>query len=193
MVTLRHTVPYGQSMPTLTADAWTRAAAASLATDGVDAVRVERLASQLGVSKGSFYWHFADRQALLASVLAEWEARGTDAVIGAVEADAPEPRARVASLLARVFADHGADGIEVNLRAWARRDPDVAAVVDRVDARRVGYLADGLAAAGVGRDEAERRSRLAYRALLGEFLLRGSGRPPMPAADIDSLAALLTS
>lgn len=191
MVTLGHTVPYGQAMSTLTAEDWTRAAGAALGRDGVDAIRVERLAAQLGVSKGSFYWHFADRAALLRSVLADWESRGTAAVIASVE---EEPAgARVAALLRFVFADHGTDGIEVNVRAWASRDPEVAAVVERVDTRRTEYVCATLIDAGVEAREAQRRARLGYRTLLGEFLLRESGSPPLATGDIDALVALLVS
>ena len=69
----------------LTAADWTEAALDALARGGLPAVAVEPLAKELGATKGSFYWHFADRQALMAATLELWERRDTDRVIAAVD------------------------------------------------------------------------------------------------------------
>src|SRR3954454_25212776 len=86
----------------LTSDDWTRAALDALARGGLSAVAVEPLAKELGATKGSFYWHFADRSALIAAALALWEQRDTDAIIAAVDR-ADDATARLRNLLRLVF------------------------------------------------------------------------------------------
>ena len=68
----------GSPRPTLSPEDWTRAATEVLVDQGIDHVRVDVLAGQLGVTRGSFYWHFRDREALLRSVLQTWRAIGPD-------------------------------------------------------------------------------------------------------------------
>ena len=68
-------------------DDWAAAALTALADGGLAAVRVEALAPGLGASKGSFYWHFADRAALVDAALALWEERDTDTFVDALDAD----------------------------------------------------------------------------------------------------------
>ena len=101
-------------------------------------MRVEALAASLGVSKGGFYWHFTDRQALLEEMLDTWEKAGTEDVIARVESEPADPRAKLQQLfeLAR-SADFA---VELALRDWSRRDGDVAERLRRVDNRRMGYL-----------------------------------------------------
>ena len=74
---------------------WVNAAFERLGAGGVEAVRVEPLAKDLGVTKGSFYWHFRDREALLDAVLEAWEARETDHYIKTAETDGGQPGERL--------------------------------------------------------------------------------------------------
>jgi AcrR family transcriptional regulator len=185
-----NTLTYGHRMEDrLTRQDWLSAALGALARDGVAALRVEPLAKRLGVTKGSFYWHFADRSALLASVLAEWERRATDAVIVEVEAAGGDASARLA-LLFRITA--AADGrLDRAVRAWAANDADAAAVQARVDARRLAYLETQFAALGFSAGEGAGRARLAYQSVIGGFVL-GIARPGEERrADADRLHALL--
>lgn len=177
-------------MTTLTADDWIMAAAVRLGDSGVDAVKVEPLAAELGVSKGSFYWHFSNREGLLTGVLAKWEALGTEAIINAVERDAVGPQ-RLHRLLAQVFGNPQHDGIELGIRAWARRDPAVRLVVSRVDARRVDYVAALLVECDVPHREARTRAEFMYRTLIGEFVLRSHGAKPLPSKTLKILGASL--
>ena len=87
----------------LTAADWTEAALAALARGGLTAVAVEPLAKELGATKGSFYWHFADRNELLEAALVLWERRDTDRVIGAI-GDADDVVTRLRNLLHLAFA-----------------------------------------------------------------------------------------
>src|SRR6478735_631029 len=106
---------------------WVSAALAALASGGPAAVRVESLAQSLGVSKGGFYWHFKDRSALLEEVLASWEQHMVDEVITQVDGTRADARTRLRQLFD--LAATRADLLEVELavRDWARREPDVAA------------------------------------------------------------------
>src|SRR5215210_963058 len=87
----------------LTAADWTEAALAALARGGLAAVAVEPLAKELGATKGSFYWHFADRNELLVSTLELWERRDTDRVIGAI-GETDDVGIRLGNLLHVAFA-----------------------------------------------------------------------------------------
>lgn len=120
-------------------DGWLEAALEALAEGGIDAVRVEALARSLGVTKGSFYWHFSDRGDLLAALLDRWEDAGTQAIIAEVEAAGGGTRARARRLWKRtVETPHLA--AELAIRTWARHEEAVATRVRRVDDRRMGYL-----------------------------------------------------
>lgn len=181
-------------MATLHASDWTLAAAQRLATHGVDQVRVEPLAQSLGVSKGSFYWHFADREALLTSVLTMWDTHGTEAIIAAVNATANDPVTRVRALIDHTFGQPEHDGIELGIRAWARHDPAAKAATARVDARRIGYVTDLLLECGVAPATACTRAEFMYRTLIGEFVLRSHGHAPLPRETLVALGdSLVTS
>jgi AcrR family transcriptional regulator len=157
-------------------DDWVRAGVAALAAGGVGAVRVETLAKRLGVTKGSFYWHFADRDALLAAI-AEWERRQTQAVIDDVAAAGPaEPLARL-TLLSRIVGRLDIR-LEAAVRTWAVTDPRTAAAVARIDTARQAYLQEIIESAGAPADVAAGRARLLYYALIGQVV---SGPPDWPA------------
>ena len=146
---------------------WVGAALEALAEGGVEAVRVEVLARRLKVTKGSFYWHFQDRPALLAALREHWEAVATGAVIRKVEEGGGDAPTRLWRLMELTLP---ADGrVDMAMRAWAAVDAAAADAVQRVDRTRIAYL-EGLFA-GMGLDAAtvRARSRLAYFSLIGEF------------------------
>lgn len=124
-------------------EAWVDAAFRALAAGGPEAVRVEALASALGVTKGGFYWHFSNRSDLLDRMLADWEQAVVDTVIRTVDAGGGDPRDKLRELLeiafTFAFAGHGLE-VEMAIRDWARRDPMVAERLHRVDERRMAYL-----------------------------------------------------
>ncbi len=121
-------------------DNWIDAGLRSLAAGGPDAVRVESLAQELGVSKGGFYWHFSDRNRLLEEMLDRWEHVMVDAVIEQVEAKGGDAATRLRRLFGLGASVDDLLAVELAIRDWARRDADVAARVLRVDNRRMGYL-----------------------------------------------------
>lgn len=178
---------------TRTTDDWIAAGFAALADGGMAAVRVEPLAKDLGVTKGSFYWHFADRQELLTALLDQWEATGTEQIITEVDA-VDDPVDRLRALVALTFRrDTAYGGIEAGIRAWAMTVPDAAEVVRRVDARRVTYTTRLLEGAGVDPAVAPARAMLCYRMLIGELVWRGHGGTPLTDRELRELLALVTS
>lgn len=181
-----------RAMPRLSANDWVLAAEHALAQQGIDAVRVETLARDLGVSKGSFYWHFKDRDALLRAIQDDWEARATSEIIAAVDAAAEQPAERLRLLLERVFGtapEHQL--LETAIRAWGGVDRKFGMRVQRIDKRRIDYVAALLRDAGLDKDEAARRARLLYATLVGEFLMRSHGAPALTAEALRSLYLLL--
>ena len=145
---------------------WTEMALRVLADRGIEAVRVEPLARLLGVTKGSFYWHFADRRELLDSVLLGWEQAATLDVIDAVELACDEPDDRLRELTRLVFR-HGGP-LDRAVRAWASHDESAANAVARVDSRRYAFVRALLEAHGLTPPTAAMRARLLYTSLIGE-------------------------
>lgn len=140
----------------------------ALAGGGPEAVRIEPLARTLGVTKGGFYWHFKDRQALLDEMLDAWERTGVDEVIEAVEAEDGNARAR----LRRLFDLASASGgellrTELAVRIWARRDKAVAKRLRRVDNRRMDYMRSLFGAFCEDDDDVEARCLLAFSLFIG--------------------------
>ena len=174
----------------LSADDWTRAALAALADGGLAAIAVEPLAARLGATKGSFYWHFAGRDALVAATLERWERTATEDVITAIGVE-PDLAARL-----RLLMSHALDGgarVELALQPSAAH-PLVAPVLARVTLRRLDYLTALFRDLGFEPDIARERSVLAYTAYLGHAQLTHA--TPDAAPDplrryIESVTALL--
>jgi AcrR family transcriptional regulator len=149
--------------------AWVDAGLRALAAGGPDAVRVEALAAGLGVSKGGFYWHFTDRQALLEEMLDTWERAGTEDVIAHVDSHGAGPRAKLRQLFA--LSPSADFAVELALRDWSRRDGDVAERLHRVDNRRMGYLRSLFGQFCIDENDVEARSMLAYSLLIGSYFI----------------------
>jgi AcrR family transcriptional regulator len=120
--------------------AWIDAGLRALSAGGPDAVRVERLARALGVTKGGFYWHFDDRDGLLDAMLGTWERMVIDDVIDRVDGDGGDARAKLRRLFALAAARRDFVEVELAVRDWARRDEAAAQRLRRVDNRRMDYL-----------------------------------------------------
>lgn len=148
--------------------AWVEAALQALASGGPEAVRVEPLAAHLGVTKGGFYWHFADRAALIEEMLDSWEQRVVGDVIVQVEGGSGDPRAKLQHLFDLASAA-SADllPVELALRDWARRDAAVAARVRRLDDRRMAYMRTLFGPICADADDVEVRCILAFSLFVG--------------------------
>jgi AcrR family transcriptional regulator len=183
----------------LSAQDWVGAAVEALVAGGIAAVAVEPLATRLGTTKGSFYWHFANRDALLEAALADWERTDTEDVIGMVAAE-PDPTTRLHTLLTVAVGGRAEQpGGRVELALLAAPDhPLVAPVLARITERRLGYLEQTFAELGLPPAEARRRGLLAYTAYLGHAQLSRATPAAVPAgadlaAYIDATISLLTT
>jgi AcrR family transcriptional regulator len=156
------------------------AAYRAMADGGVVAVAVEPLARRLGVTRGSFYWHFEDRRSLIEAVLRRWEEEATEAAISVTEGVA-DPRERLVRLAEEAFGevrgDDSGGGEIFRRRAFdlavsdAAEDPVVRPFLMRVTERRIGYLEECYRALGLPPDEARHRAFLAYAAHAGTVRL----------------------
>lgn len=162
----------------LTPQDWIRAAAELLTDKSIDAVRVEVLSKNLGVTRGSFYWHFKDRDDLLRQLLTWWHDTATEQIIDQFEKRNIKPRELLRDLLALPF--HGeaakvAASIELAIRGWARRDLLARQFVDAVDNKRLSYIAQCFSALGFDISEARMRAFVLYSYEISESLLSNQG------------------
>jgi AcrR family transcriptional regulator len=181
-----NTVLYGLRMTTkrLTAQDWIGFALKTLAREGFQALKADVLARKLGVSRGSFYWHFAELGAFHARVIERWREVATEAIIaGLARYDLPEER--LDALLRGAFG-HSAL-LEVRMRAWADENARAARALSDVDRRRRAYIEKLLVEAGVSPALAEARTQLLYWAYLGAAL----GRNKLTGARLERIVAEL--
>jgi len=166
---------------------WIEEGLRALAAGGPDAVRVEVLAQALGVTKGGFYGHFADRNALLEAMLDSWERMTIDEVLERVERKGGDVRAKVRLAGALTFSRELLP-IDLAIRDWARRDQAVAERLRRVDNRRMDYLRLLFGAICGDQDEVEARSTLAFSLVIGHHFL-AADHGARSHADVLELAA----
>jgi AcrR family transcriptional regulator len=175
----RRAKPEAEARTRLTPDAWIDAATDVLVDHGIDHVRVDVLATRLGVTRGSFYWHFRDREDLLRRVLKAWQERATDALTRRLEqahGNSPQQQLRdVISLPHRGRAAGRAARIELAIRAWARRDAMAREVLDEADASRIAYHAQIFEALGYTPEESRLRAFTLYGLEVAESVLHRQG------------------
>lgn len=182
MVTLRaalanvNTVVYGGFVTDqLSARDWLDQGLKTLASNGFTALKAEPMAKAMGVSRGSFYWHFADVEAFHAAVLKHWHEVAVEQIIAGIEA-LPPGQSPIEQLLRRAFSRKPA--LESAIRSWATLDPVARAAVRGVDRRRLGYVESLLAASGLAPGVARARAQILYWAFLGFAL----SEKPLPRA-----------
>jgi AcrR family transcriptional regulator len=150
---------------------WIEEGLLALAAGGPDAVRIELLAQALGVTRGGFYWHFADRGALLEEMLDTWERAGVDDVIEQVESEGGDARARLRRLSALAGSGDVPLMIDLAVRDWARREQTVAERLRRVDNRRMDYVRSLFGAFCPDEDEVEARCLVFYSLWIGSHFI----------------------
>jgi AcrR family transcriptional regulator len=191
-----NTVVYGRDVAgtamndQLSARDWLDQGLKTLARNGFTALKAEPLAKAMGVSRGSFYWHFADIGAFHAAILAQWRDVAAEQIIANVEA-ASKDENPLALLLRRVFGERLT--LERAVRTWATVDPAARAAVQAIDQRRLSYVESLLKQSGVADDVARARAQILYWAFLG-FALSDQ---PLPKARqqavLDELLRMATS
>jgi AcrR family transcriptional regulator len=160
----------------LTREDWIEAATKRLILRSIDAVRVESLATELKVSRGSFYWHFKSRGELLDAILAHWRDRQTRRINERIREDrtlSPEERVvRLRSLPARTKSTQDAASLELAIRAWARRDRSARRCVEEVDRDRIAIVRELLSDVNLLPQEVETLTYVSYAYTIGESLIR---------------------
>ncbi|MBW2458261.1 MAG: helix-turn-helix transcriptional regulator [Deltaproteobacteria bacterium] len=176
------------SRPRLSREAWEDAALEAIAQNGLSALAIEPLARRLEVSKGSFYWHFDDREALLEAVLSRWEQRSVAAAVDRV-ASQRTPQGQFGELLRLALEEPQLGQLELIFGAAAEH-PLIGSCLQRVQGRRLTLFTERLVALGLAPEVAARRALLCCAAQLGLcHLLRTE--PSGQAAALDSLLSEL--
>ena len=189
------------------AEVWLEAAYEALIEGGIEAVKVMGLANRLGMSRTSFYWHFTDREALLAALIDRWRNRNTDQLIAHCET----PAATVTAAILNVF-DCWIDPnlfdsrLEFAIRNWALTDPELARVLAQTDGVRLAALRGMFQRYGFAENEADIRAHTVYLTQIGyiamkteealeprlgripSYALTFTGRAPLPA-EVDAFRA----
>ncbi len=155
-------------------EAWIRAALAALAELGADGLRIEVLAKRLGVTKGSFYWHFENRRDLVDGLLDTWKRGRIDDILKQTRAEPGEELQAIHHTIGVYAAVKNRKGmlIELAVRDLARRDAAAAATVEAVDAIRLDCSKRLFLARGLNEQEATARSLLLYAYVFGQSLMR---------------------
>ena len=161
---------------TLSAGDWEQQALILIAQKGIRAVAVESLARHMGVTKGSFYWHFPNRDALLEQSLLRWEkhdAHNLQVALGEID----DPRERLRSFFRRSGREQLTHDVYRSL-CTAADHPHVEPVLERVAARRMKHIQNAFVEIGFEDSEAAHRARLTYSAYLGFLQLQRQHQAP---------------
>jgi AcrR family transcriptional regulator len=164
--------------PTLTATDWAEASLQFIAEHGLGALTVDALARRLGVTKGSFYWHFKGRQDLLVAALQRWETKATGDAMKALDA-IPDARKRLELMLRAASEPPRSRSLYAAL-AEAAEDPMVRVVLDRVASSRIGYLETCYRDLGFAQPAARSRALFAYAAYRGLLQLAHEAPGALP-------------
>jgi AcrR family transcriptional regulator len=154
-------------------DVWIEAGLAEMARHGIDGVRVEVLAKNLGVTKGGFYRRFADRAALLDGILQAWSKGRIASIEKQTSLDGATARDRLRAVIQLYAERMNTEGmaIELAIRQWARLDDAAAAAVAGVDAARLKNVAHLYRATGMSAEQADAQAFLFYCFIFGQSLL----------------------
>ncbi|WP_077034863.1 TetR/AcrR family transcriptional regulator [Pelomonas sp. KK5] len=173
-------------VPKVPAEAWLQAARQTLIDEGIDAVKVDRLAKQLGVTRGGFYHHFVDRDELLQRLLRHWQDEVVFVDSGALPGNPAEALEAIDALVEHLMREDGYDPkFDMAVRAWAHASEATAAAVASSDEQRIEALTKIFSALGCRKDEAQVRARVFYFHQIGYYAIgvhesRGLRRQRVP-------------
>ena len=149
---------------------WLKGALKILRKSGIDSVKIVPLAKSLGVTTGSFYWHFADRPALYDALLDYWEKEMTDKAIAAARAFEGSPEERIWRLMEQVM-DTGMAQYDLAIWHWAQSNKKVKEVFRRTVEKRFSFAAWMFEQAGFDQVQAKMRGRMMVVYMMGESTL----------------------
>jgi len=149
-------------------EVWLDAAFKALVEKGVDAVKIQPLATQLKLARTSFYWHFSDRSALLSALIEEWDRQNTGALLTATRAYAESPAEAVLNVISEFLDDQQFDSkLDFAVRSWALQDSGVMKSVKQADGKRLQALSAMFERFGYEPDDADVRARTLYLVQIG--------------------------
>lgn len=191
-----NTEPYGALMQQekLSVDDWIKAAFRALTKGGPSAIKAEAIARDLGVSKGSFYWHFANVPTLKTNMMSHWEKEATQAIISELDGASDEPQDKLKRLIlistSGLDTPYGGPMVEAAIRDWARYDSSVSSVVKKVDATRINYVEGLFQQNGLLKKQSKINARILYSSLIGLQILSANDLVN-PRKDLSELLAIL--
>ena len=155
---------------------WVKAAIEILVDENVRGIRIDSLCKKLGVTKGSFYWHFATRNDLLVALLSSWRKRMTLNVIRSISGSQASAKDRLRKLISlpRQPKSPASAQVEMSIRDWGRRVDMPRATVAEVDQIRMDYFTQLLSEAGFEGADARRRAYVIYCLMMGDSILHQS-------------------
>jgi AcrR family transcriptional regulator len=171
-------------------DDWLQAGYTILAEEGIQALKIDRLCAQLGVTKGSFYWHFTDMAAYRAALIESWaDKRGEEHRVYREIADKP-PAERLSILIGDLVTPRHWK-LERTMREWARTDPTMAASVEAADRRVLATVRQVFLDLGFPPEEAELRAHTTFAAGIGFLQIAGTRSTPLPPAQRERFLAFM--
>ncbi|WP_055405086.1 MULTISPECIES: TetR/AcrR family transcriptional regulator [unclassified Mycobacterium] len=176
--------------PRLTVDDWLQAGYTLLAEQGVRALKIEGLCRQAGVTRGSFYWHFADMDSYRAALVDSWNTFLDKDRRSLAELDALPPRERLSAMMTTLTSP-GHWTLERAMREWARTDPAAAANVRAADRRLLKSVTKAYSDYGFSAEDAKLRAELTFAAGIGLLHLAGSAQQAQQAAQREGFLELM--
>jgi AcrR family transcriptional regulator len=156
---------------TLTPNDWIAAGFRALTAGGPQAIKIEAIARELRVSKGSFYWHFKNAPVFKRAMLSHWIDTATNSVIGETGEGAPDPHEQLRRLVKIATSDrsdpYGGKLAEAAIRDWARYDADAASALKAADCQRLRFLRTLFAASGVPEARVAAFASIFFAAFIG--------------------------
>ncbi len=163
---------------TLNAGDWIKGGFRALTKGGPEAIKVEAIAREMEVSKGSFYWHFKDVGALKKAMLEHWAQLATYGTIEEIESKVGSGRERLFALVRLATGSqkeqYGGVDIEVAIRGWARFDENAAQMVKKIEMARLNFVGELFEQAGQSKEQSRQNARLLYGAMIGLEQLPGA-------------------
>ena len=159
----------------LSSNEWIEAAFRALSTSGPQAIKAEAIARDLGVSKGSFYWHFTNVADLKTKMLEHWFEAATQEIIAQVNQVEGSPTEKLQTLVDIATGNksepYGGVSVEAAIRDWGKYSQQAGEMVKRVDTQRLNYLTEQLQAAGSDEASARTNAEVLYAGLIGLEIL----------------------
>ena len=175
----------------LSKEEWLARALEALGKKGAGELTIESLARQLGVTKGSFYWHFKDRADFFRQLIEYWDEHFTQTVIVEISSQGGPPEERLLELM-RLVLTKRLDRFEMPVRAWVQQNPALAPLLRKVDRHRISFVRRLFLEMGFDEDTADMRTRIFLTYMISQRFLLSPTAGSKQFADLHKRAAFFT-